>query len=792
VGRTAEIHALTGEQASMPLIRVIEGMPGVGKTALAVRAARDAAQRYPDGSLYLSLHAHDPRHPPVDPSDALDQLLRMLSVTAQGSALSAQQRAALWRAEIGRRRAVVVLDDASGPDQVRPLLPDAGSCLILITSRRRLRGLDDARRVALGVLPDSDAVTLFCRIAGPGHADNQDAVGRAVQLCGRLPLAIRLTAGQLRRSHAPALAELVEELASPWPDPADRGPAVSRVMAAFELSYRGLTAEEQRFFRYLAASPCTRLTEAAAAAITGVTLARVRGCLDALLDHHLLEKDAPGRYRFHDLIRSFGADQARAEDPAPEQRRAARRLMNYHLLATDRADRLLYPHRQRPILPAGIRDLVLPAPISSPEEATRWLDLEWRSVLQAARYAAEHEWKEECADLTHAIAGFLNTGAYWHEAIAAHALALQASRELCDAARTARALLGLSLVSQQTGLHEASIPQAEEAAAICRALGDHRGEAAATDRMGMAHYYSADFREALAYFEEACGLYRTAGDMDGVATTLSHTGISCCYLGRYREAVSSFEAELALNRQLADRQGEAGALNNLADIQLGQGYHRDALSNYQRALAIFQEAGAAWSLAILHSNIAKIHHYKGDYEKALTEHRKALAIYRQSGDLRHHAGSLYDIGSAYQGLDLHGEALIHHQKALEMATQISDRYVIVIARRGIADAHRGAGRHAEAIGVYRAALALAREIGDLHEEAQILRGTAEAVLHVKGPREARIILRQSLDIFERLGEPEAEAVRTRIFTLDDQQTGHRPSPDPGGSTGDTHRNGPAR
>ena len=145
-------------------------MPGVGKTALAVHAARVVSGQYPDGMFYLNLHTHDPGSPSLDSAEALHRLLRMLSVPATQIPDTIGERVALWRAQLSRRRAVVILDDAARHDQIRPLLPVAGRCLILITTRRRLPGLEGARTLTLDVLSIDDAITLFRRIAGEGRA----------------------------------------------------------------------------------------------------------------------------------------------------------------------------------------------------------------------------------------------------------------------------------------------------------------------------------------------------------------------------------------------------------------------------------------------------------------------------------------------------------------------------------------------------------------------------------------------------------------------------------------------
>ncbi len=780
VGRQAEIRLLTSEDAKVTRVAVISGMPGVGKTALAVQAARSAGRAYPDGAVYLCFHSHDPAHPPLDEAGALHRLLQMLAIPAERIPAETGKRAALWHAELGRIRAVVVLDDVAEADQIQAIVPRAGGCLVLITSRRSLPFLNDTSVLTLDVLPARDAITLFKQVAGLEGAGNSGQVAEAVRLCGHLPLAIKLTASRLAQGEPLTLAGLVDELSYPPAYPSAAGPAGDQLVSAFDLSYRSLTQGQRQFFRRLGVHPCALISPHAAAALSDRPLPVAQAELAALLDHHLLTSATASQFRFHDLIRGYATTCARLEDPRHEQREAVGRLLDYYLQTADRADRVLYPHRRRMQVPVTHPPADSPA-VETQEGAAGWLNLEWRSILQAGQHAGEHEWKRQCADLVHVLAGFLETRAYWDEAIAAHTMALQACRDLDDPARIARAALELSVVSQQTGRPEATLLLAEEAAAIYTSLGDERGRAESVDRIGMAHYYSARFREALAYFHDATELYRGCEDPHGVAVTLDHTGITCGYLGRYPDAIDHLGEALALYRDIGDKRGEAKVLNNTGNVQEHLGYHRDALQNYRQALEIFQQIGGRWNRAILHSNMGGIHRYKGNYPEALIDYRKALAIYRDIGDLRHHAGALHDIGCTYKGLELYGEALIHHQKALLIAEQIGDSYVQVIALYGIAEAHRGSSRHEEALDRYGAALRLAREIGEPYEEAKILEGIAEARLRTRRKDAARIALRQALDIFERLGVSEAELVRVRIDTL--ELTGGRGAPDRGSESG---------
>jgi DNA-binding SARP family transcriptional activator/tetratricopeptide (TPR) repeat protein len=766
VGRHEQLELLTSEHGSTPGIAVIEGMPGVGKTALAIRAARLVSRQFPDGTLYLDLHSHDPGSRPLGPAEALHRLLEMLSVPAAQIPDTIGERAALWRAHLSRCRAVVILDDAAGHDQIRPLLPATGRCLILITSRCKLPRSPDARTLTLDVLSADEAVTLFRQIAGESGAGDADQVARAVELCGRLPLAIQIAASQIARDGPASLDVLIEELSQSPAWLRSTGAASPEVTAAFDMSYRGLEPDHQRFFRRLGVSPCACLSLPTAAALSGCSPAEAEKALVTLLDCHLLARAPDGQFRFHDLIRDYAAELAEHDDPESERRQAVGGLIDYYLHTADQADRVLHPFRRR--TPAQVSQVPVASPaLGTQEDAAGWLESEWRNILQAARHAGKHEWKQKCADLIHVLADFMEIKAYWDEAIAAHTLALQAGRDLADQSRIAQASVALSAVLQQTGRHEAAQPRAEEAAEIYRSLADRRGEAQALDLIGLVHWRTARSREALAYFQEARILYGAAGDPRGVADALSHSGIACWHLGRSAEAHACLREALGLYRQVGDRRGEAKALNNLGRIHLYNGHHREALDAYQESLQIFREIGGAQNEAILYHNIGTVHQYKGSYTEALAAFRRAMTIYRDIGDLPNQADVLNDIGAIYQSAACCDEALIHHEKARLIAEEIGNLSQQLIALRRIADIHRGSGRNTEALDHYRSALRLAREIGDLYEEGKVLEGIAESTLSTQQqPHAARIVFRQALDIFERLGVPEAESARVRIEAMD--------------------------
>jgi len=772
VGRVEEMHLLTEEAGPNdgPALWIVEGMGGVGKTTLAIHVGRQMSRRYPDAQLYLNLRAHDRLRGPLEPSDALRHLLMMLDVPVERVPSTLGERVMLWRAELACRRAVVIFDDVIGPDQVGPLLPDAGDCLVIVTERRRRRNWDTARRLTLQVLAEDDAVALFTMMVGRVAIQNPDHVARVSRLCGCLPLAIRLAASRLRSGAVASLPDLLDELDELVAGHGLVSEVKHRIQAAFELSYRRLTAQEQRFFRCLGISPCLDISAHSAAVLTGFTPTESQAMLSVLSDHHLLEEGSPGKFGFHDLIRAFAAARFASEEPEQEVRQAVGHLADYYIRSVERASQLLRPHDAPRV---DDEDLPHVAFLATPEEARVWLESEWSNALRVADHCARHEWKRRCADLVHALAGYLETSGHWDEALAALRIALQASRDLDDLCRTARAAFDLSLTSLRTGHSEAALQHATEAAVAFGASGDKPGQAAALDRIGVIHRNAARFRDALAYHQEALDINREIGALGGVAKSLGNAGVALGSLGRRSEEMNYHCQALEIYRQSGDLRGEAITLNNIGTVQFYRGHHRDAMRSYQASLEIFRRIGGEQNLALLDHNIGRIYQYKGDYGAAMSVYRRVLAMYRSLSDLQHQAYALVDIGSVYLCMGRFDEALAHQEKAAAVAEKAADRDQFAEALCGIAGTHYELGHLDVAIENYEKVTKLAAEIESLYLRAKALNGIAEIVLRTRGSEAARIYWREAHDIFAQLGVAEATTVEIRLNTPDIQVPGSK-------------------
>ena len=339
-GRQAELHqldrAVADATGGVVGIHAIGGMAGIGKTTFAVHAAHRLAGRFPDGQFFLPLHAHTTGHRPVEPADALASLLMTSGVASHDILPAAEARAAQWRDHVAGRQILLVLDDAAGHEQVRPLLPGTPGSLVLITSRRRLTALDEAAVITLGTLSPADAVTLLSRLAGrPELATDEGPAGEITRLCGYLPLAIGMLARQLGQHPSWSPGELAARLAAARDRLGLMRAENLSVAAAFDLSYAALTSGQQRLFRRLGLVPGPDVDGYAVAALDGTSLEEAWRNLDGLYGQHFLSEPAPGRYVLHDLLREHARALAAEDDQgeAEASGTAEVRLLDYYLHA---------------------------------------------------------------------------------------------------------------------------------------------------------------------------------------------------------------------------------------------------------------------------------------------------------------------------------------------------------------------------------------------------------------------------------------------------------------------------
>jgi tetratricopeptide (TPR) repeat protein len=643
-GRKEELDRITAAvtqtvgASGVVAIHAIDGMPGVGKTALAVHAAHLLRDRFPDRQLFIDLHAHTPGQDPLIPQAALAGLLSAVGVDARYLPEDLDGRAGLWRDRMAGQRALLVLDNAAGSAQVVPLLPGGEGCLVLVTSRRHLGDLPGAAvPLLLETLPPDQAQEMFTRLA-PRAADGPAAaVAELTELAGYLPLAISLLARVYARHPAWTLADLAAETrASMLTLAAER----NSVAAAFEVSYRYLAPGQQEFFRRLGLHPGTTIDAYAAAALSGTGLPDAAGQLDALQGEGLLTEAGYRRYGMHDLIRRYARDLA-AADPVADREQALDQLLDYYQHTAAIAEAFLA--RSSPALAPAAPLAALPD-LPDHARALAWARAERASLLACLDHATGTGQQARVVALTAAVATLLRLDGPWSDAIARHAGAVQAARHLGDRRGQAGGLTNLGTVRRLAGDYPGAAQALEAALGLYRDLGDRPGQAGALSELGTVWRQTGDCPGAAQALEAALGLYRDLGDRLGQANTLLYLGLVWRQTGDYLGAAQVLNQALSLHRDLGVRRGQANALLYLGAVRLLTEDFPGAAQALEAALGLYRDLGDRGGEVEALNEAGSLHRLRGDLSAAGTCHRQALDLAREFSSSWDEAHALAGLG----------------------------------------------------------------------------------------------------------------------------------------------------
>jgi tetratricopeptide (TPR) repeat protein/transcriptional regulator with XRE-family HTH domain len=741
-------------------IHAIGGMAGVGKTAFAVHAAHKLADSFPDGQFFLPLHAHTPGQRPVEPADALASLLLSAGVGAQQIPPGLQARAGRWRDYLAGKKALLLLDDAASHEQVSPLLPGTGGSLVLITSRRHLTALEDAAAISLDTLAPGEAAALLARLAGrPRLGAGDGAAGEITRLCGYLPLAIGMLARQLHHHPAWTVADLAADLAASAGRLELMRAENLSVAAAFDLSYKELTAGQQRLFRRLGVHPGSDIDTYAAAALDGTDLTTARRHLEDLYDHYLLTEPARGRYRMHDLLREHARALAFAGDPA---RAAAGRLLDYYLHTATAAGQHIETRNTAVARPPPGDPPALVPPVSTAGQAAAWLDAERANLDAAAGYAAASGRPGHTIAIPAAISGFLFARGHWDQSAALLQAALTAAGQVGDQAGQAGALNELGLLQRVTGDTPAAAASHQQALELYRGLGDRLGQASALDQLGKVQFETGDYPAATASHQQALALYRDLDHRAGQALAITNLGIVQARTGDYPAAAASHRQALDLFRELGHGMGQANATSSLGIVRALTGDYPAAVASLTEALGLYRDLGDRLGQASALSNLGGVQSESGAYPAAAASLTEALGIYRDLGDRHGRAAAITNLGSVQLRTGAYPAAAASLTEALGIFCDIGHRGSQAEVLNYLGDVRARSGDGRQALDYYARALAIAREISVPLEEARALEGLGHCLLQDGHPGDAAAHWQQALAIYERIGAPEAQRVRETL------------------------------
>lgn len=775
VGRRSELRALTSmitdkgaHGGSVVTVEAVSGMAGVGKTALVVAAAHLLAERYPDGQLYIDLHGHSPAQEPLTARAALATLLRLLGAPAFSIPAELEGRTALWRTMLAERRVVIILDDATGPEQVGPLLPSGSPSLTIIASRRHLTGIPQALSVPLDVLSKEDAITLFRGFAGEERTRDIAETARIVSLCGCLPLAIELVAHRFRARTSWTLGVLAERLArSPGRlaeiHTADQEQEMTR---AFALSYRALTAQQRTAFRCLGLHPGPDFTVAAAAALLGLPQGETERLLEGLLACHLLREPVPDRYRYHDLLSEYAYGLSNSEDSDQERREAVARLTDFYVTTADLADRMAYPRRVRLDSPTPLQPTSQP-PLPDPAAARSWLAAERGNLLAVEEHVRRAGAPEPAAQLACTLAGFLQAECYWQDAKKPLQRAVTHwDRTNDNEPALCHALIALCAADASLGDYAEATEAGERALKLARALGDGPAEAEALRVLGTLNWHLGENRRALVLLQKSFAIKSLAGDIWDKARSRNNIAVTMLFLGERGRALAHFRDALAGFREAGDKTASAQTLNNMGELQMHAGELISARRSFEESLSFLEFDGSRYDRATVRRNLAEALTESGEPAAALVMFSATLAEFRSLGDRKSQAETLVGIGEAHWRLGSVEESRRQLLEALKIAQDIGAAHHEVEALRRLGRADLAGGRLTVATDRLRAAVAVATRTHDVDEETSARTLLAEVRLAAGDADEARMTLRQAFQLVRHRNNIDARRISRRLNEIE--------------------------
>ena len=750
----------------------IGGTAGVGKTAFVVQWAQRRRDRFPDGQLYLNLGGYGGS--PLRPGQALAIFLRALGTPAEQVPVDDAEAGALYRTLVADRRVLVVLDNAAGPDQVRPLLPGGVHCATLVTSRDRLAGLvarDGAHPVTLDELTAAEAGRLLTGLLGGRAADDPAGTAELARLCGRLPLALRIAAAHLACRPRIQVADLVAELGA-----GDRlgmlampGDDQSAVRAAFDLSYGALKPEAARLFRLAGTVPGGEVTAPSAAALADLDPATAGRLLAALADAHLIEELAPGRFALHDLLHLYAAELAAVEDSPAERAAASGRLFDFHLSTATAAAGLLYPQMQRlPATEAARPGLAF----GSPAAALAWMDAERPTMVALVRRgASDPAMRRGAFRIADVLRGYFWTRRYADDWLATASAGLAAAEADGDRHGQAAAHLSLAQAYRSLSRHDEAATHFDHARTQAALAGWRQGEAAALGSIANVYRDLGRLADSADRHRRALDIYRDTGGRGGEAVSLGNLGNVLIDSGRLDEGIARLTEGMTIYQELGSANGQALMHNSLGYAHLGAGRIDTALAAFDRALALHREAGSREGEADTLVNIGEAHGEAGRFADAARVGLAGLQLAVDAEDRRIQADALNLLGSVHARQGDLAAATARHRAALHLSGVVAHGKGTAMALLGLAGTDLAAGRSRAAFEGAVEALEVSRRTGfGLLEADALTLAAAAALAGAADPAEAAAYARRAVALHGRIGRRMPERLAQQLL---DQALGVR-------------------
>jgi tetratricopeptide (TPR) repeat protein len=746
-GRASELSELYAARANQEVrVLSIQGPGGVGKTTLALKLADQLRPHYPDAQFYLDLKGASAQ--PLSVAEAQASVLRAYLPTIRLPENEVELDK-LYNSALKGKRVLLLLDNAVSAQQVEPLVASYG-CLTIVTSRNHI-ALPSMLSKRLECLPPSEACELLLKIVP--HLGDQAA--RVAELCGYLPLALRLAASALLLTPELKIADYIQKLeGAQLSGRAARSGGqlaglahspVRSVDAALNLSYDLLVPGLQKLWRMLAVFRDTFDT-AAAASVWKINPARAAHALDRLMAFSLIERNrATGRYRMHDLMAQF-AD-ARSNDM--ERAVARQRFAAHYQSVLHEADALYEQGGE--FLKQGLELVDL-----------EWSNIQAGQVWAATRAEGDRAACELCNSYPDAGRYVLDLRQHPRERIRWSEAALVAAQKLRRRKAAVRHLTALG--DSYTDLAEVhhAIECYEQALRIAREAGDRRGEAEALSGLGTAYYLGGGLKRARDLHREAMNIFASIGARRGEANSLGALGLAHFAMGDLRDAMMLFDQQLKAAREIGDRRSESNALGGLGMSYYSMGAAKRAVDLFNQQLAITREIGDRRGEASALGNLGAAYAALKAHRQAVMFHEQALMVAREIGDRRNEASALGGLGIAEYLSGNLSRSIELLNRQLKLTSEIGDRRGEAIALCNLGEACVAAGDYRAAIDTLTKAFNIASQIGDIQAQANALFNLSLALDHLGDRKQAVAQAETALELFEIAEHPYAQVVRKRL------------------------------
>jgi tetratricopeptide (TPR) repeat protein len=712
------------DEESPPTISVISGMAGTGKSSLAVHWSHRVRTRFPDGQLYADLCGYAVEHPEFH-TRVMDRFLRSLGIPDSRVPPDIQEKEGLYRSLLADRRVLIVLDNAATAAQVRPLLPGGSECVVVITSRNRLAGIEGAGYLTLEPLRHDDAVTLLREML-QGRADDDAELGELAVACAQLPLALCIAAQRAAHRPKTPLTDMLTALR----DSSDRWRALSMengneaeaVHSVFAWSYYALPPGTARFFRLLGLHPGPDLRVEAAAALAGVTLEEARAAMEVLTDAHLVEQSCARRYRMHDLVNAYAKDRAEAQESAADIEAARRRVIEWYLQGSFNASQYMDLSWQHPLGIDVEHALVEAPPMPDRQTAAAWFEHEWLNIVAAVDIA-------DCC-------GFLVL--VWQMAATLRFTYLRADRR------------------------DAGLAVQGKALQAARQLADRWAEATILDCLSVAYTHFGLRDECREATDAAIEIWQQLGDSQGEAVTKIIRSIELIANRDWKIAVGYVEDIVAATRRASYRRIYGVNIGNLGECMLELGDLAKAQTMVAEALVIHREFDWDMGIADTSWNLSRIMRANNKMADALPHALEAVERAKHTSDANLLGRAMLELAVVLQANRKHDEAMAAYQEALDHTRLTGDRCCEARVLERVAVLHHERGNLRAAHGSHELSIDISREIGDRWFLAISLERCGETMARLDRYRDARAARSEALELFKEFDEPAARAAGDRL------------------------------